>query len=577
MAVAKAAVKARVNQDVKPTKAIEEYSQEVIIALVGYAGAGCTSVAKQIIARLETFYKYEVHLIKMSELIEAAFEGGISIPEELGNAQDGKRKLYRAKQLQNLGDELRQKYGNTAIAQLCVREIKSLRDLREVGENKIAFIIDSVKHEDEVAFLRSLYERSFRLVAVHCDKETREERLVGDLGDQSKFNGACEKEILEYMARDERDKKLQYGQRVRDAFYIADFFLDNSQNEPALSREHVFRFCNIIMGTEIIRPTRAETGMYAAYCAAMRSSCLSRQVGAALESSAGNFVSLGTNEVPKYGGGTYEQDKLPDNRCHAWEWGEGKATFKGCHNTRVKRELKEKIANWIKLDFFGELVEFINKENPTKSDISIQTKGYVDEYISKNEEMFLDMPEVNDIIEYSRSIHAEMDALLSAARSGTSTVNSTLYCTTFPCHNCARHLVSAGVDRVYYIEPYVKSKALELHFDSISTDPKAASELDQAKAVGQRSDATVDQKLRQTRMFVIPFTGVGPRMYADYFEKRESLKDDQTGEVKSPNGSSPVRAARLRALEAIETEVVKEAPERGQVSRSAAANDARNE
>lgn len=75
---------------------------------------------------------------------------------------------------------------------------------------------------------------------------------------------------------------------------------------------------------------------------------------------------------------------------------------------------------------------------------------------------------VKDLIEYSRSIHAEMEAIVSAARSGKpGIVGGTLYTTTFPCHNCARHIVAAGISKVYYVEPYAKSLALELHSDSI--------------------------------------------------------------------------------------------------------------
>lgn len=86
---------------------------------------------------------------------------------------------------------------------------------------------------------------------------------------------------------------------------------------------------------------------------------------------------------------------------------------------------------------------------------------------------------VKDLIEYSRSIHAEMEAIVSAARSGKpGIVGGTLYTTTFPCHNCARHIVAAGISKVYYVEPYAKSLALELHSDSItvtgSADEKCA-------------------------------------------------------------------------------------------------------
>ncbi len=72
-----------------------------------------------------------------------------------------------------------------------------------------------------------------------------------------------------------------------------------------------------------------------------------------------------------------------------------------------------------------------------------------------------------DITEYGRVVHAEMEALLSCARSNANTRGATLYSTTFPCHNCAKHIVAAGIVRVVYIEPYPKSKAAEFHDDAI--------------------------------------------------------------------------------------------------------------
>src|SRR5439155_12870624 len=74
---------------------------------------------------------------------------------------------------------------------------------------------------------------------------------------------------------------------------------------------------------------------------------------------------------------------------------------------------------------------------------------------------------VLDVIEYGREVHAEMAALTDAAKRGTSVRGCVLYCTTFPCHECARLIVSAGIARVVYIEPYPKSKVAELYEDSI--------------------------------------------------------------------------------------------------------------
>jgi dCMP deaminase len=53
-----------------------------------------------------------------------------------------------------------------------------------------------------------------------------------------------------------------------------------------------------------------------------------------------------------------------------------------------------------------------------------------------------------------RTVHAEMNALLQCAFHGAASRGSTLYTTAFPCLECAKALVQAGVERVVYREPY---------------------------------------------------------------------------------------------------------------------------
>ncbi|MCK5604056.1 CMP deaminase, partial [Candidatus Pacearchaeota archaeon] len=77
--------------------------------------------------------------------------------------------------------------------------------------------------------------------------------------------------------------------------------------------------------------------------------------------------------------------------------------------------------------------------------------------------------DVKALIEYSRAVHAEMDAITSVARTHTAGIlGGTLYSTTFPCHSCARHIVASGISKVFFIEPYPKSLAIELHSDATS-------------------------------------------------------------------------------------------------------------
>lgn len=107
---------------------------------------------------------------------------------------------------------------------------------------------------------------------------------------------------------------------------------------------------------------------------------------------------------------------------------------------------------------------------------------------------------IRDITEYGRAVHAEMEALLFCARNTVDTRRATLYTTTFPCHNCAKHIIAAGIRRVVYVEPYPKSKAFEFHNDAISPNENPNSEI----------------------VAFVPFVGIGPRKFFDLFSMRLS-------------------------------------------------------
>ena len=52
------------------------------------------------------------------------------------------------------------------------------------------------------------------------------------------------------------------------------------------------------------------------------------------------------------------------------------------------------------------------------------------------------------------TIHAEMNALLYCAKEGISVKGCTAYVTHFPCLNCTKSLVQAGITKIYYHEGY---------------------------------------------------------------------------------------------------------------------------
>jgi dCMP deaminase len=53
-----------------------------------------------------------------------------------------------------------------------------------------------------------------------------------------------------------------------------------------------------------------------------------------------------------------------------------------------------------------------------------------------------------------RTIHAETNAIIQAALHGISTRDATCYVTHFPCINCTKALINAGVDRIVYSVSY---------------------------------------------------------------------------------------------------------------------------
>src|SRR5260370_6051361 len=164
--------------------------------------------------------------------------------------------------------------------------------------------------------------------------------------------------------------------------------------------------------------------MFLAYSASLRSGQLGRQVGCAIRSSGGDIIAVGCNDVPKAGGGLYWPG-AHDARDHILGFDSN-----DIEQIRIVRDLLKKLE--VSLEYREALARLKNSR-------------------------------LMDITEYGRAVHAEMDALLACARIGVSPVGGTLFSTTFPCHNCTRHLIAGGIRRVIYIEPYPKSLSSKLH------------------------------------------------------------------------------------------------------------------
>ncbi|KAJ1446743.1 cytidine deaminase-like protein [Pelagophyceae sp. CCMP2097] len=52
------------------------------------------------------------------------------------------------------------------------------------------------------------------------------------------------------------------------------------------------------------------------------------------------------------------------------------------------------------------------------------------------------------------TVHAEQNAISHAARTGIALLGAVAYVTHYPCVNCFKSLVAAGIEHVYYIDDY---------------------------------------------------------------------------------------------------------------------------
>lgn len=60
------------------------------------------------------------------------------------------------------------------------------------------------------------------------------------------------------------------------------------------------------------------------------------------------------------------------------------------------------------------------------------------------------------------TIHAEMNAILQAARNGVQIEGAELYTTASPCWNCFKCIVNAGIQRIYFGEFYRDERIFQM-------------------------------------------------------------------------------------------------------------------
>jgi len=419
---------------------------ELVFGIVSPIGVDYRAVVDSLKNYLDQF-DYSAQVIKISDHFEdIASKLGVTVPTPLNcNAKDAMwRKI-------ELGDRICEVTSrNDVLAYIAIAAIEKSRvfegDPKDPrSKPKTAHIIISLKRPEEVAILRRVYGPGFFLISIAANEDDRDRYF-----DERGFDEEARTELIETDAAEKND----FGQHTRDTFYLSDVFVSLDDHSHQIER-----FLDLVFGCPFRTPTFEERSMYLAYAASLSSGDLARQVGAALMNKLGDCLGIGWNDVPKPFGGLYGSEP-------------------GAHRDMDEEEDSNDIEK------FGMAVKIICALKPE----------VLAEDARANAKNMLKGTGFFDITEFGRAVHAEMAAILACSRTGRSPVDCTLFVTTFPCHNCTRHIIAAGLSRVYYIEPYAKSKALKLH-----------------------ADACTESKEDKDRIPFLPFIGIGPRRYLDLF------------------------------------------------------------
>jgi len=424
-------------------------SSELIIGIVSSVGTETNRVVTALTTRLARF-GYQTQEIKVSSLLIN------------GSAPTYANEYERIKDLMNRGDTLREKIQDNGI--LAYGAAKKIKDSRAGNQSKLAYVINSLKHPDEVHALRKIYGQGFYLIGVHADEKRRIRYLTEDKGISSEH-------AVELTSIDE-DEKITHGQRTRDTYHLSDFFLSFGSSEDYI-KNSIQRFLDLIFGNPYLNPTFDEYAMFMAFSSSVRSGDLSRQVGSIIAKD-NQIIATGANECPSAGGGLYWAQA--DDSGKVVDIADGKDYMRGEDSNKSEQ---------------GDIIRSILSACKNISELPENALPKIEKILAGSR--------ISDLTEFGRVVHAEMDALLSCARAGIDCHGATLYNTTFPCHNCAKHIIAAGLSRVVYVEPYPKSKALDFHSDSI--------DLQTSLEGGEESVRVVFQ----------PFTGVGARRFLDFF------------------------------------------------------------
>lgn len=387
--------------------------QPLVLALTGPVGSGVSTVSHLL---ADTGF----HRLSLAAPIKEEFQRQEGAE---GILTFNQRALPNWRQkLQDIGDKFRQIDGAYWVTKALEGTLPADKDL----------VIDGIRNLEEIHALRSRYSNCYVLATV-ASRETRWGRVKDDIYD---------KDYKAFERDDQRDAEgdLPNGQQVEKCVQEADYVLWNEVDlrpSDIRSKQLLARLgpeLLLMRGTTSRYPTPAETYITSAYATAHSSRCLKRYVGAVIVSDRGIPLSLGYNENP-----------VGMKPCES--------EYKYCFKDANMHARLEAMKN-VHCPDCGEDHDVLHDSwRCVKCGDNLKLRFFP----SRN-------------MELCTAIHAEERAIRSLG--DRSADGATMYVTTFPCFQCSRYIVDAGIARIVYVEAYpIKEAKAFLENNDVVVEP----------------------------------------------------------------------------------------------------------
>jgi deoxycytidylate deaminase/cytidylate kinase len=392
----------------------------LIIGLTGSLGSGCTTLSEALVDR-------EFKRVSIPSLIKERFR---KLHREKEPTQASYGQDWRA-ELQDIGNRGRKgEFVEGANAGVDHNAYWVDLALGSVDPKSDDIVIAGIRNYGEVEWLRRNYP-NFRLVAVYADYTTRWTRL--------KSTGGYPNETV--FQRDDRrdsDEGDRQGQNVQRCVYEADYVLKNVGPIEPPSKVKSGLFARLEEPIKGMRgeggfrgPLPAEVFMATAVSQSHASQCKQRKVGALIVDE--------ENKIPLSVG--YNENPVGMESCFS--------LYGRCYKNQVIESRLEKMT-----PFF--CPECGKKHERTGPPYLCDGKMAGEQLCRCN---FKRKFFPSRGIELCTAIHAEERAILSLA--GRRADGCAIYVNTFPCFQCARQIVNAGIKKVVYVEAYPIEEAVE--------------------------------------------------------------------------------------------------------------------